>query len=297
MDAANGAVVLIESIDEGAHAVIPELDDAAVKTGEDPWALGVKAQAFHSIALGLEFRQHFQPIVCPPMIGDGEGMERSENDRNRIARMCIVIRSDALWGLEKGLGDVWDHYDSERLRLLTKQIVDEYQKTVRTDIWSSHYEKMQEHLKKLKEINRNLMMEIRQRRGESLNDLGYEQMVNLIEDMDNSMKVIREKKYKVISSRIDTSRKKLRNVEEIHRGLVLQFDARQEDPHYGLVENEGDYNSMLGFPHGGPRIIAVRLPPNNHHPHPHHHHHHHHHHPSLHSGTGASDLTTFALLE
>ncbi|KAL1534808.1 Floral homeotic protein [Salvia divinorum] len=182
--------------------------------------------------------------------------------------------------------------------ITTKQIVDEYQKTVRTDIWSSHYEKMQEHLKKLKEINRNLMMEIRQRRGESLNDLGYEQMVNLIEDMDNSMKVIREKKYKVISSRIDTSRKKLRNVEEIHRGLVLQFDARQEDPHYGLVENEGDYNSMLGFPHGGPRIIAVRLPPNNHHPHPHHHHHHHHHHhPSLHSGTAASDLTTFALLE
>ncbi|KAL0369111.1 UNVERIFIED_CONTAM: Floral homeotic protein DEFICIENS [Sesamum calycinum] len=67
-------------------------------------------------------------------------------------------------------------------------------------------------------------------------------------------------------------------------------DARQEDPQYGLVENEGDYNSVLGFPNGGPRIIALRLPPN-HHPH------HHHHHPTLHSGGGASDLTTFALLE
>ncbi|XP_057766054.1 floral homeotic protein DEFICIENS-like isoform X1 [Salvia miltiorrhiza] len=166
--------------------------------------------------------------------------------------------------------------------ITTKQIFDEYQKTVRADLWSSHYEKMQEHLKKLKEINRNLKKEIRQRMGESLNDLGYEQMVNLIENMETSLKVIREKK--------------LRNVEVIHRGLVLQFDARHEDPHYGLVENEGDYNSMLGFQHGGPRIIAVRLQPNHHH-HPHHHHHHHHHHPSLHSGTGASDLTTFALLE
>ncbi|KAL1561071.1 Floral homeotic protein, variant 2 [Salvia divinorum] len=171
--------------------------------------------------------------------------------------------------------------------ITTKQIFDEYQKTVRADLWSSHYEKMQEHLKKLKEINRNLIKEIRQRTGESMNDLEYEHMVNLIEDIDNSMKVIREKKYKSISSRIDTSRKKLRNVEDIHRGLALQFDARHEDPHYGLVENEGDYNSMLGFPHGGPRIIAVRLPPG----------HHSHHHPSLHSGTGASDLTTFALLE
>ncbi|EYU32874.1 hypothetical protein MIMGU_mgv1a0224362mg, partial [Erythranthe guttata] len=71
------------------------------------------------------------------------------------------------------------------------------------------------------------------------------------------------------------------------------------DPHYGLVENEGDYNSVLGFPHGGPRIIALRLPPN-HHQHQHHHHeqqHHQHHHPGLHSGGAGSDLTTFALLE
>ena len=76
MNAADGSVVLVESVDEGAHAVIPELDHTAVETCEDPWALGVKAQSFHSIALGLEFRQHFGPIVSPPMIA--EGMERSE---------------------------------------------------------------------------------------------------------------------------------------------------------------------------------------------------------------------------
>ncbi|KAL8059129.1 hypothetical protein ABFX02_03G066600 [Erythranthe guttata] len=183
--------------------------------------------------------------------------------------------------------------------ITTKQVFDQYQKAVGVDLWNTHYQKMQDHLQKLKEVNRNLRKEIRQRMGESLNDLGYDQMVNLIEEVDNSLGLIREKKYKVIGNRIETSKKKLRNVEEIHRSLVLEFDARQEDPHYGLVENEGDYNSVLGFPHGGPRIIALRLPPN-HHQHQHHHHeqqHHQHHHPGLHSGGAGSDLTTFALLE
>lgn len=57
-------------------------------------------------------------------------------------------------------------------------------------------------------------------------------------------------------------------------------DARQEDPHYGLVDNGGDYNSVVGFTNGGPRILALRLQPNQ---------------PNLFSG--GSDLTTFHLLE
>ncbi|KAL6493065.1 Floral homeotic protein [Orobanche gracilis] len=183
--------------------------------------------------------------------------------------------------------------------ITTKQVFDQYQKAVGVDLWNSHYEKMQRHLQKLKEINMNLRKEIRQRMGESLNDLGYEQVVKLIEDIHNSQKIIREKKLQSprqsdpdrqekgnnqISSSISCE---FRNVEEIHRNLVLEFDGMQEDPHYGLVENEGDYNSVLGFSNGGPRIVALRLPPN----------HHHHHHPGLHSGGAASDLTTFALLE
>nr|AAS45987.1 deficiens [Salvia coccinea] len=170
--------------------------------------------------------------------------------------------------------------------ITTKQIVDEYQKTVRTDLWSFHYEKMQEHLKKLKEMNMNLRKDIRQRSGESLNDLGYEQVVSLIEDIDKSLAFIRERKYKALGNQIDNTKKKLRNVEDIHKSLLFGFNARHDDPQYGLVENEGHYNSMLGFRHGGPRIIALHMPPPNHH-----------HHPSHHSGTGASDLTTFALLE
>ncbi|KAL3372190.1 hypothetical protein AABB24_008636 [Solanum stoloniferum] len=152
--------------------------------------------------------------------------------------------------------------------ITTKQLFDLYQKTIGVDIWTTHYEKMQEQLRKLKDVNRNLRKEIRQRMGESLNDLNYEQLEELMENVDNSLKLIRERK--------------VRNVEEIHRNLLLEFDARQEDPYGGLVEQEGDYNSVLGFPTGGHHILALGLQPNNNH----------HHH--LHSG-GGSDITTFAL--
>ncbi|XP_031125368.1 floral homeotic protein PMADS 1-like [Ipomoea triloba] len=169
----------------------------------------------------------------------------------------------------------------------TKQLFDQYQKTVGADLWNHHFEKMQDQLKKLRDVNRALRREIRQRMGEGLNDLSFEQLTELIEDVDNSIKLIRERKYKVIGNQIETHKKKVRNVEEIHRNLLLECEARQEDP-YGLVDHEGDYNSVLGFPNGGPRILALRLQPD--------HHHHHHHHGHLHSG-GGSDLTTFTLLE
>ncbi|XP_073032087.1 floral homeotic protein DEFICIENS-like isoform X1 [Primulina eburnea] len=165
----------------------------------------------------------------------------------------------------------------------TKQLFDQYQKAVGVDLWSSQYEKMQQQLNKLKDVNRNLKSEIRRRIGESVNDLGYDETVNLIEDIHNSLHVIRERKYKVIGNQIETGKKKLRNVEDIHRNLLLEFDARQDDPHYGLVENEGDYNSVLGFTNGGHQIVALRFPANQH--------------PYLHSGGGGSGLTTFDLLD
>lgn len=59
VNAPNGSIVLVEAINKGAHTIIPELDHAAVETGQDPWPLGVKAQPFHSIALRLKLRQHF----------------------------------------------------------------------------------------------------------------------------------------------------------------------------------------------------------------------------------------------
>nr|BCO16354.1 AP3-like protein [Aucuba japonica var. borealis] len=166
----------------------------------------------------------------------------------------------------------------------TKEFFDQYQRTVGVDIWRSHYERMQEQLKKLKEVNRNLRREIRQRMGESLNDLEYESLCGLEQEMESSVKVIRDRKYKVITNQIETYKKKLRNVEEIHRNLLHEFDLREDDPHYGLVDNGGDYDYVPGFvAHGGPRMLSLCLQPNQTH--------------HLHTGGGGSDLTTFALLE
>ncbi|KHN05093.1 Mitogen-activated protein kinase kinase kinase 1 [Glycine soja] len=51
---------------------------------------------------------------------------------------------------------------------------------------------MQENLKKLKEVNRNLRKEIRQRMGDCMNDLGIEDLKLLEEEMDKAAKVVRE---------------------------------------------------------------------------------------------------------
>nr|AUT32396.1 AP3-like protein [Cornus sanguinea] len=165
----------------------------------------------------------------------------------------------------------------------TKTMFDQYQKTLGIDLWNSHYERMQENLKKLKVINRKFRREIRQRTGESLNDLSYEDLLRLHEDMEISLKIIRDRKNKVLGNQIETYKKKLRNVQEIHKNLLHNFEIiREEDPHYGLVDNGGDYDSVLGFSDGGPRILALRLQPNMQ--------------PGLLAGPG-SDLTTYALLE
>ncbi|XP_073306532.1 floral homeotic protein DEFICIENS-like [Primulina huaijiensis] len=165
-----------------------------------------------------------------------------------------------------------------------KQLFDQYQMAVGVDLWRSQYEKMQLQLNKLKDVNRNLKWEIRRRIGESVNDMGYDETVNLIEEIHNSLQVIRERKYKVINNQIETGKKKLRNVEDIHRSLLLEFDIeRQDDPHYALVENEGDYNSVIGFTNGGQQIVALRLPTN--------------HHPYLPSGEGSGRRATFDLLD
>ncbi|XP_061350825.1 floral homeotic protein DEFICIENS [Gastrolobium bilobum] len=162
----------------------------------------------------------------------------------------------------------------------TKQFFDQYQMTVGTDLWSSHYENMQENLKKLGEVNRNLRKEIRQRMGDCLNDLNMEDLRLLEEEMDKASKVVRERKYKVITNQIDTQRKKFNNEKEVHNRLVRDLEARAEDPRFGMIDNGGEYDSVIGFSNIGPRMFALSLQPS---------------HPNAHDGAG-SDLTTYPLL-
>ncbi|KAL9445931.1 hypothetical protein AB3S75_013751 [Citrus x aurantiifolia] len=146
----------------------------------------------------------------------------------------------------------------------TKQLLDEYQRRLKIDLWSSQYEKMQENLKNLKEVNINLKKEIRQRLGESLNDLSLKKLSDLEQDVDNCLRIIRERKLRAISGQIVTHRKKVRREEEENRKLGNGFiiNAKEEDQHSELVDNEGHYDSVIRFQNEGPGIFALRLQPN-----------------------------------
>ncbi|KAL6345293.1 hypothetical protein AAG906_015776 [Vitis piasezkii] len=161
--------------------------------------------------------------------------------------------------------------------ITTKKVYDQYQKTLGIDLWSSHYERMQENLRKLKEINNKLRREIRQRMGEDLGDLSIEDLRGLEQKMDASLGLVRERKYHVIKTQTETYRKKVRNLEEQHGNLLLNFEAKCDDPHYGLVENDGDYESAVAFANGASNLYAFRL---------------HQAHPNLHhdGGYGSHDL-------
>nr|UPY89975.1 MADS transcription factor [Consolida ajacis]UPY89976.1 MADS transcription factor [Consolida ajacis] len=123
----------------------------------------------------------------------------------------------------------------------TKKIYDQYQQVTGINLWNSHYEKMQESLKKQKEANLKLRKEIRHRIGESLDDLSFDELRGLEQDLDGSLKVVRDRKYHMIATQTETYRKKIRNLQETHTHLMREFELRGE-PYF-----EGDYEAMLGL--------------------------------------------------
>ncbi|EOX90932.1 PREDICTED: floral homeotic protein PMADS 1 isoform X1 [Theobroma cacao] len=139
----------------------------------------------------------------------------------------------------------------------TKTFFDLYQKTLGIDLWSSHYEKMQENYRRLKEINNRLRREIsRQRIGEDLDDLNIKELQALEAKMASSLEAVRQRKYHVIKTQTDTYKKKVRNLEQRHANLVLDLEAKLED---GIVENEAYYESSMGLANGASNLYALRL--------------------------------------
>ncbi|GAV72187.1 SRF-TF domain-containing protein/K-box domain-containing protein [Cephalotus follicularis] len=141
----------------------------------------------------------------------------------------------------------------------TKEMYDQYQRTMRTDLWSSHYERMQEHLRKLKEINNKLRREIRQRMGEDLDDLSFNELNSLEQKLDFSSNLVRQRKYHKIKTQTETYKKKVKSLEQIRGKLLLDFEAKCEDPQYGLVDNEGEYESVIALANGASNLYAFRL--------------------------------------
>lgn len=152
----------------------------------------------------------------------------------------------------------------------TKKMFDQYQKTLGIDVWATHYARMQESLKKLKDINNKLRREIRQRIGEDLEGLSLDEMRNLGQKMTAAVDVVRQRKYHVIKTQTDTHKKKVRNLEERHGNILLDLEAKYEDP-YGLVDNgAGEYESAVAVANGAANLYAFRLH-SQHQPNLHHH--------------------------
>ncbi|KAE8664257.1 MADS-box transcription factor 16 [Hibiscus syriacus] len=142
----------------------------------------------------------------------------------------------------------------------TKGFFDLYQKTTGTDLWSSHYEKMQENYRRLKEMSKKLRRELRQRMGGDLDDLNIKALQALEAKMDSSLVAIRQRKYHVIKTQTGTQKKKVRNLEERHANLVFDLEAKLEHGD-GIVEGEGYYNEAA---HGASSLHALRLYQNHH---------------------------------
>ncbi|CAN1122125.1 Agamous-like MADS-box protein TM6 [Linum perenne] len=121
-----------------------------------------------------------------------------------------------------------------------KEMLDDYQHTSGVDLWITHYQMMQETLRRLKELNLKLRTQIKQRMGEELNQLRIDELRSLEQSMTSSVNAIRERKYHVIKQQTSTCRKKVKNLEQIHE-VLLGFN--------GLVsENEErNYNSTLSL--------------------------------------------------
>lgn len=173
--------------------------------------------------------------------------------------------------------------------ITTKQFFDQYQKASGIDLWNSHYEKMQEELRQLKEVNKNLRRQIRQRLGDCLENQSFEELLDLEKESQEAVYIIRERKLKVIGNKLETSKKKVRSAQDVYKKLMHEFDIRGEDPQFGMIEDAGgEYETMYatGYPQHitAPRILTLRLHPN---------------HPNnMHASAAAtaSDLTTYALL-
>lgn len=78
----------------------------------------------------------------------------------------------------------------------TKKIFDRYQQVSGINLWSAQYEKMQNTLNHLKEINHNLKREVRQRTGEDLEGLDIKELRGLEQNLDEALKLVRNRKVR-----------------------------------------------------------------------------------------------------
>ncbi|KAG2614189.1 MADS-box transcription factor 16-like [Panicum virgatum] len=149
-----------------------------------------------------------------------------------------------------------------------KTIFDRYQQAIGTSLWVEQYENMQRTLSHLKDINRNLRTEIRQRMGEDLDSLEFDELRGLEQNVDTALKEVRHRKYHVITTQTETYKKKVKHSYEAYKNLQHELGMR-EDPAFGFVDNTaaggGGWDGAVALGGGGggpgPDMYAFRVVP------------------------------------
>ncbi|XP_026443086.1 floral homeotic protein FBP1-like [Papaver somniferum] len=124
-----------------------------------------------------------------------------------------------------------------------KEFVDRYQRETCRDLWEAEHEALEEELIMQQEIGSRLKKEIRQRTGQDdLSELSIEELGGLEKDLAGSLKILRERKEHVLTSRTNIFGRKVRCLEEARKRLLRSVHAKKVEPYYPVpAENEGDH--------------------------------------------------------
>ncbi|KAF9623124.1 hypothetical protein IFM89_037640 [Coptis chinensis] len=178
----------------------------------------------------------------------------------KATELSVLCDAEVSLIMFSGTGKLFEFVSSSTTQ---KGVFDKYQQITGTDLWKSKYEELQAHLNKQKELNAKLRREIRQRNGEDLEGLKFDQLRRLEQDLMKSEELVRLRKayayfyllnvvlifipqFHVLGSGIDTMKKK---------------EEGDMDCQYAFAEHEGDYQSTLGLASEGSQIYAIRVQP------------------------------------
>nr|AIZ95410.1 MADS14 [Apostasia odorata] len=142
-----------------------------------------------------------------------------------------------------------------------KGIMERYQHATGIDLWNAQYERMQETMKQLKEVNQSLRKEIRQRTGEDVEGLEMMELRGLEQSIEESLRIVRQRKYHVITTQTDTYKKKLKSTKEANWALMHELHMKGEIPQYDLVAEDPTsvYDSTMSMVNVVPRMFAFNV--------------------------------------
>ncbi|KAK8916539.1 MADS-box transcription factor 16 [Platanthera zijinensis] len=142
-----------------------------------------------------------------------------------------------------------------------KGTYERYQAITGIDLWNAQYERMQNTLKHLMEINQNLRREIRQRNGKELEGLDIKELRGLEQTLDESLRIVRHRKYHVIATQTDTYKKKLKSTREVYRALMHEMEMKDENPHYGFDAEDHSrmHENSIQLVNNGPQMLSFRV--------------------------------------